>query len=241
MQEKNILTNTYWSNNERFADMINVGMFQGKKVLIAEELKEADGYSATMIGKSRKKKGIQKQRDVVKKALFDTNFVIVGIENQSDIHYAMPVRIMGYDFLSYDKQLKEIRDKHRKDKDLCDAEFISGFSKEDKLSPICTLVIYYGKEPWTGPTKLSEILNFENIPEEIQQVVADYPIHIVDVRRFNDSESLETDARLLFGILQREDDVDELETYINQNKEAFLNINDDTYDAIGILTESNFF
>ena len=138
MQEKNILTNTYWSNNERFADMINVGMFQGKKVLIAEELKEVDGYSATMIGKSRKKKGIQKQRDVVKKALFDTNFVIVGIENQSDIHYAMPVRIMGYDFLSYDKQLKEIRDKHRKDKDLCDAEFISGFSKEDKLSPICT-------------------------------------------------------------------------------------------------------
>ena len=35
MQEKNIIANNYWSDNERFADVINVGMFQAKKVLSA--------------------------------------------------------------------------------------------------------------------------------------------------------------------------------------------------------------
>ena len=35
MQEKNIITNAYWSDSRRFADIINVGMFRSKKVLSA--------------------------------------------------------------------------------------------------------------------------------------------------------------------------------------------------------------
>lgn len=194
-----------------------------------------------MVGKPKKKTGVQKYRDVVKKAAFDANFVIVGIENQTDIHYAMPVRVMGYDFLNYDKQLKEIKRLHRKNKDLTDAEFVSGFSKEDKLSPICTLVLYYGEEPWDGPTRLSELLSFEGLPDEVREVIADYPIHVIDMRRFEDSEKLETDARLLFGVMQRDGNVDELEVYRAENEEAFQNISDDTYEVIATLTKSEEF
>lgn len=43
MQEKNIITNAYWSDNERFADIINVGIFKAKKVLSAEKLEEVNG------------------------------------------------------------------------------------------------------------------------------------------------------------------------------------------------------
>lgn len=241
MQEENITTNTYWADNERFADIMNVGMFQSKKVLSADKLKEVDSYLKTMVGKPKKKTGVQKYRDVVKKAAFDANFVIVGIENQTDIHYAMPVRVMGYDFLNYDKQLKEIKRLHRKNKDLTDAEFVSGFSKEDKLSPICTLVLYYGEEPWDGPTRLSELLSFEGLPDEVREVIADYPIHVIDMRRFEDSEKLETDARLLFGVMQRDGNVDELEVYRAENEEAFQNISDDTYEVIATLTKSEEF
>ena len=42
MQEENITTNTYRADNERFADIMNVGMFQSKKVLSADKLKEVD-------------------------------------------------------------------------------------------------------------------------------------------------------------------------------------------------------
>ena len=238
MQEENITTNIYWADNERFADIMNVGMFQSKKVLSADKLKEVDSYLKTMVGKPKKKTRVQKYRDVVKKAAFDANFVIVGIENQTDIHYAMPVRVMGYDFLDYDKQLKEIKRLHRKNKDLSDAEFVSGFSKEDKLSPICTLVLYYGEEPWDGPTRLSGLLNFDGLPDEVREVIADYPIHVIDMRRFEDSEKLETDARLLFGLMQREGNWEEWEAYQADNEEAFRNMSEDAYDAIAVLTKS---
>lgn len=236
MQEKDIITNTYWADNERFADIMNVGMFQGRKVLSAERLEEKDSNSAALTERMKKKKGIQKRRDVLKKADFGTNFVLIGIENQTGLHRAMPVRIMGYEFLEYNKQLSNIEREHRRKKDLSEEDYIAGFSREDRLNPVCTLVIYYGKEPWTGPTKLSDILNFENLPEEVQELVADYPIHVIDARRFKDSEKLETDARLLFGILQREDDAEAVETYARENEEAFQNVCEDTFDAIAILT-----
>ena len=200
MQERDIITSTYWADNERFADIMNVGLFKGKKVLSAKQLEERDSNSLAMTENQQKKKGVQKRRDILKKANFGTNFVLVGVENQMHIHRGMPVRIMGYEFLGYDKQLKDIRREHERKKDLAEGEYIAGFSKDDKLNPICTLVIYYGQEPWEGPAKLSDILNFEKLPEEVRKLVVDYPIHVIDARRFADSEQLVTDARLLFGI-----------------------------------------
>ena len=56
---------------------------------------------------------VQKYRDCVRKIVFDTGFVIVGIENQDQVHYAMPVRIMLEDAAGYDRQLRHIRKRHR--------------------------------------------------------------------------------------------------------------------------------
>ena len=47
------------------------------------------------------------------------------------------------------------------------AEFLSGFSKTDKLSMQATIVIYYGEDPWRGPEKLSDLMD---IPGEIEKV-----------------------------------------------------------------------
>ena len=239
MQEKNIIANTYWANNERFADVMNVGMFQ-EKVLSAEQLSERDGYLGH-VEKEKKDGNIQRSRDVTKKAAFGTSFVILTTENQSDIHYAMPVRIMGYEFLDYNRQLKEIKAVHEKKKDLYGAEYISGFSKDDKLRPVCTLVIYYGQEPWVGPTKLSDMMDFSELPDTMRNMVADYPIHIIDARRFADSEKLETDARLFFGMIQRDENADEWEKYVEENKEAFQNMSTETYDAIATFTKTGRF
>lgn len=45
----------------------------------------------------------QKYRDVLKRAVImqnkETTYLLLGIENQTDIHYAMPVRNMIYDSL----------------------------------------------------------------------------------------------------------------------------------------------
>lgn len=144
---------------------------------------------------------VYKFRDLIRKSMSGMNFALIGIENQWNVHYAMPVRIMGYDFLTYDSQLKRIKKVHERKKDLSGAEYIAGFSKKDKLHPAITLLLYYGKEPWDGPRCLSDMIDWEDVPQEIKEKTADYPLYLVDVRRFKNMEDLETDVKLVFGFL----------------------------------------
>lgn len=43
-------------------------------------------------------------RDLVRKTPFGVNFAIVGIENQEEIDYALPLRVLCYDAGEYEKQ-----------------------------------------------------------------------------------------------------------------------------------------
>ena len=70
---------------------------------------------------------VQKYRDCVRKIVFDTGFAIVGIENQDQVHYAMPVRIMLEDAAGYDRQLRHIRKRHRQVLELRSFEDIDCF------------------------------------------------------------------------------------------------------------------
>lgn len=238
MDEKDVVTHAYWSDNERFADIMNAGLFHGKTILRGEDLSSEERYTGGLFGRLRKRKAVYKYRDVIKKAAFGSNFVLLGIENQSKIDYAMPVRVMGYDFLNYDEQLRKIKKVHRRKKDLRDAEFLSGFSKEDKLNPIFTQILYYGLEPWDGPENLSSLLDWSSVPQELRDKVADYPAHVLDVRRFEESETLKTDAKFVFGFLKRQNDGKALKAYIDENREYFSSLYEDAYDLISILTNS---
>ena len=241
MGQADIVTKVFFGDNRRFADVVNTGVFHGKRVLQADKLEGENVSASALVGdfpKTSENTGIDKFRDVVKKSICGANFALIGIENQCNIHYAMPVRIMGYDFLTYDRQLKEIRKIHKREKDLSGAEYISGFSKTDSLHPAITIVLYYGKEPWDGPKKLFEMINWEGIPEEIREKSADYPLYVVDVRRIGNAEELETDVRIVFGFLQRQENREELMKYIQENKEAFSDMDEEAYDMISILADS---
>lgn len=71
---------------------------------------------------------------------------ILGIENQSNVHYAMPVRNMLYDAMQFSSQVEASALSHRKEHDNKPTadEFLSGWYKEDRLLPVITLVIYFG-------------------------------------------------------------------------------------------------
>ena len=81
------------------------------------------------------------------------------------------------------------------------------------------------------------MLDFSEIPEVIRDIIANYPIHVIDARRFEDSEQLETEARFFFGMLQRDEDADSWQEYVNENREGFQNLSTDTYDAIATFTK----
>lgn len=57
---------------------------------------------------------------------------------------------------------------------------MSGLRKEDRLHPIISLTIYYGEPDWDGPRSLRDMI--VDMPEEIQAVFSDYPMHLLEVR-----------------------------------------------------------
>ena len=109
----------------------------------------------------------------------NADYLLLGIENQTEIHYAMPVRNMIYDALQYGNQVAAIAAQNVKEKKApTRAEFLSGFYKADKLRPVITLVLHFGADPWDGATSLHEMMDFPL--EEMRTFIQDYKIHLID-------------------------------------------------------------
>ena len=106
-------------------------------------------------------------------------FAIVGIENQEEVHYAMPLRVMIYDALGYLKEYKDLSRSYEKGELATSSEFLSGMKREDRLHPMITIVIYYGEEAWDGPLSLWDML--EPVSEDVREAVADYPMNLLQV------------------------------------------------------------
>ena len=154
-----VLLKDFWRVNERFADLFNAVIFQGKEVLKAEELQEMDTDMSGVIRFREHEESLVRVRDVVKKMAFGVEFVVLGIESQQKIHYAMPLRTMLYDGMGYLKEYREITQSMKKEKrKWTEEEFLSGMRKGDRLHPIITIVIYYSEYVWDGPMCLKDMI-----------------------------------------------------------------------------------
>ena len=94
-----IIFKDFWRVNERFADLFNTVIFKGKQVIQPEMLQEMDTDVSGVIEFKQYKETIARTRDVVKKSAYGIEFVVLGLESQKNIHYAMPLRTMLYDAL----------------------------------------------------------------------------------------------------------------------------------------------
>lgn len=180
VKPKTILKN-FWGDNEHFADVINSVLFEGKEVLKPDLLEESDSEVSSVIKLKENTISLERIRDVVKKTMLGMDWVIIGIENQMKPHYGMPLRTMLYDSLNYLKQWNELEKKNRKEKNLkTPEEFLSGITKEDRLKPVITLVIYYGEEAWDGPKSLREMIS--SVDEKLDRLLPDYGMNLLEVR-----------------------------------------------------------
>ena len=119
MRQADTLTKEYLSNNEIFADVFNYLIYDGQQRILPENLIERDTSEITLpLGKRGELATIQKFRDILKgciaKEYKNTLYVLFGVENQSHIHYAMPVKNMLYDAINYSAQVNEKTKKDRK-------------------------------------------------------------------------------------------------------------------------------
>lgn len=72
----------------------------------------------------------------------------------------------------------------------------------------------------------------------MKEYIVDYPLHILEVRRFKDYEKFQTDLKWVFGFLQRDQNDDELSQYINENKNVFSNMAEDAFELIAEFSHS---
>ncbi len=199
MGRKDASMKTLLSKNEVFADACNQYFFHGKNVVKPESLRELDPTEIVLpFGKVDKEATAnQKYRDILKLCTVKTDskctYCIIGMEAQSKIHYAMPVRNLLYDAMHLTKQVADKAKQHKEERKskgkkggVSSDEYLSGFYKTDKLLPVLTLVVYLGTHAWDGPTSLREM--YAEIDEELLEHVADYKMNLFDLTHQSDEE-----------------------------------------------------
>lgn len=159
MGEKDIAEAGFIALNDVFADIFNVLIYKGKRIVNEEELVEV---SRTSQYKSDDDILHEQERDVVKKWQGKgINMILMGVENQTRPDKDMPFRIIGYDGASYRSQLLEGKERY----------------------PVITIVLYFGeKMRWNYPTHLIEALKPPLSAEDVlRQYVSDYKINVFDI------------------------------------------------------------
>ena len=238
LSAKDSMAKEYFADNARFADLCNNILYGGREVILPENLKERDTTEVlTALGLDKKTIAMQKMRDIFKNASIKytgkSYVVLIGVENQSDIHYAIPVKNMFYDVMAYGNQVKETAKKHRKEKDTATSdEFLSGFTKEDKLIPVITITVYLGTKEWDGPRKLSDM--FGDVDEELLPFIPDYRINLLAPREITDFTGFRTSIRQLFEVLKNAYDKEKMQEVL-QNDEKFSKVDRETVEAINLF------
>ena len=236
MGQKNNVICSYLSDAAVFADFINGSIHNGEKVVSPDRFsdretvtcqKERTGHLPT-----RKPQYVERRRDVLKAVLHDDCYIVIGIEAQNRVDYAMPVRCMEYDVTEYKRQLRE-RKNNRNRKPSGDG-FLSGMEKGEKLNPVTTIVFYHGEEPYDGCTDLHDMLELDKENKTYKRLVADYHMNLIRAEDL-DETLFETGMQELVGFLKRQGDKKELMDYIEKNRERIENMDEETFDAVTIL------
>ena len=244
MSEKDNATKNFMEKDENFADAFNFLVFDGKPVIKPENLKPIDSAILGFPdGFGKKSSSIKKYRDVVKylsvKRDENASYILLAIENQSKTHYAMPVRNMMYDAIQYEKQIRDIEESHKTKKSkMTSSEYLSGFTKNDRLKPVVTLVINFSNEPWDGPVSLSEMIESGN--KAYLKFIPDYRINLIDPFSIapNDFKKFSSHLKEILLYLKCSRNKEDLKQLL-QTEKVYEHTPNEVVGLINILTGSN--
>lgn len=231
-----------FKDKEHFADLFNGTIYDGRQVVKPWELEFLDGESNLFFGdKNKRNVNVHRFRDVIMKWKNELYLCILASEIQDKVHYAMPVRNMMYDSISYVEQINERWNSLSKEEKIVDSgEFLSHFRKEDRLYPAITLVFYAGDD-WDGAKDLYGMLGIDDMPDSdvLKKYIPNYHINIVNPNYMSDLNVFKSDLQIIFGMLQCKKDKNTLRRYMDDNKEYFMSVNHKTANAISAMINSD--
>jgi hypothetical protein len=221
---------------DRFADLINGFLFGGRQVVRGEDVAPLDGRSMLHRFVKGRVKTVGGYRDVLRRVVCGSDVVIIGLENQSGVHYLMPLRSMEYDAAEYARQARDVARRLRKAArsgrgKASGDEYISGFGREDRLTPVITIVVYYGEE-WDGGRCLRDLLDTSGMREEFLGLVNDYPLHLLNVREI-DTSVFTTDIRQVFDFVRCSGDRHKVNELINGDG-AYSSVDEEALEVMAL-------
>lgn len=163
-----------------------------------------------------------------------TAYLLLAIENQSNIHYAMPVKNMVYDALQYAKQVEEAIASHRLSGDYKNAgsdEYLSGFMKEDHLLPVVTLIVYFDSKEWDGPLSIHEM--FSGQDARVLALVPDYKVNLIAPASIEDEDfgKFQSSLKEVLSFIKYARDKDELKKVLDAD-ESFRHLGREEVDVL---------
>ena len=168
--------------NDEFAEVFSVLVFKNKIKIDPNRLQDA----ATEYHHFEKGNPKELRRDIVKR--YDgarLGFILLGIENQSDVDTLMPIRLMGYNWTRYRYQASQANTR----------------PPERMLEPVFAHVINFSyKKKWDWPLALKDIVQ---VPNELEEFFQDYKITVTNVAWLTpeDRSLLTGDFRILADTL----------------------------------------
>ena len=186
--ELDIRLKDFWRDNTHFADLVNATVFSGEEVIQPDMLIEADTDFSGFISFPEYDETLKRSHDIVKKCSLGMEFIILAVEDQNRVHYAMPLRTMIYDAMGYLKEYQELtrlRKQQRSQKAGNKSttgtrdEFLSGIRKNDRLHAQISIVLYCGDHPWDGPLSLRDMM--AELPSSASAAFCNYEMNLIQI------------------------------------------------------------
>ena len=244
MGNKDIATKNFIEKNSIFADVFNFFIYDGEQVIKPDTLQPLDTTEIILNTKLPiNKNSLKKYRDVIKQWAIKQDdkatYVLLAVENQSDIHYAMPVRAMLYDALRYSNQIENIANENIKNKKLKSSnEFLSGLSITDKIMPVMTIIINFSGKLWNAPKTLKQM--FHNFDQRFLRYIKDYKINLIDPVAIGKDKFDKFMTELREVLLYIKYSKDKVNLYnVVKNDKGFESVPNEAVSLINTLTGSN--
>ena len=235
MGDYDIAQMKFFRDTRHFADIWNGLAFNGRQVLKWDELKEINPVG--LAGSNGRK--IKKTADMIMAQTQSGEVLAIMLtENQMTVDYSLAVRVNLREAMEYDRQVAEIVKRNKKEKRVGNSgEYLYSFTKEDRLKPVATLILYWNSENWDGAQSLSDMTDFTG-NEDIRGLVSDFKLNIVNMSEITHEEELFKDHEVLdvISLYLRRNDKRKFKEYVDEYGKR---INLDSMELISVMVASN--
>ncbi|MDD6734312.1 MAG: hypothetical protein PUE21_07215 [Lachnospiraceae bacterium] len=207
----------YFRNKERMAELISYGLYRGKEVIRPESLIRIDGKygSKTTIGEKL-------ERDAFFFCMED--LVKYGLEVEQYHDFITPIRIMQFDSYEYRKEYLEMKKENEKQNALLNIipESKSGMRRDNKMTPVITIVLYLGEGHFRAPILLKDCMVKAGTKYlNRYRMIQNYSVPVIEAEYINPSY-YRTDLNLLFLAIKYRKDKEKLRNLFLQDSFQIL-------------------